>query len=88
MKISKSLVHKSLTNLNPQAKENQGSEEANFFVHEWGVSGTLVSKLELAYHVTESDCILGPKPLAGCSSHPGGANRKQWVTVQTVTHFL
>jgi len=36
MKISKSLVHKSLENLNPQAQENQGSEEAIFVVHEWG----------------------------------------------------
>jgi hypothetical protein len=36
MKISKCLVHKSLKNLNPQAKENQGSEEANIVVHEWG----------------------------------------------------
>jgi hypothetical protein len=35
-KISKSLVHKSLKNLNPQAQENQGSEEEIVVVHECG----------------------------------------------------
>ena len=34
MKVSKSLVHKSLKNLNTQAQENQGSEEENSAVHE------------------------------------------------------
>jgi len=34
MKVSKSLVHKSLKNLNAQAQENQGSEEEKSVVHE------------------------------------------------------
>jgi putative DNA-invertase from lambdoid prophage Rac len=34
MKVSKSLVHKSLKNLNAQAQENQGSEEEKSTVHE------------------------------------------------------
>ena len=34
MKVSKSLVHKSLKNPNAQAQENQGSEEEKSAVHE------------------------------------------------------
>jgi len=34
MKVSKSLVHKSLKNLNAQAQEKQGSEEEKSAVHE------------------------------------------------------
>jgi DNA invertase Pin-like site-specific DNA recombinase len=34
MKVSKSLVHKSLKNMNAQAQENQGSEEEKSVVHE------------------------------------------------------
>jgi len=34
MKVSKSLVHKSLKITNPQAQENQGSEEEKSVVHE------------------------------------------------------
>ena len=34
MKVSKSLVHNSLKNLNSQAQENQGSEEEKSAVHE------------------------------------------------------
>jgi putative DNA-invertase from lambdoid prophage Rac len=34
MKVSKSLVHKSLKNMNAQTQENQGSEEEKSAVHE------------------------------------------------------
>jgi len=34
MKVSKSLVHNSLKNLNSKVYENQGSEEEEFTVHE------------------------------------------------------
>jgi hypothetical protein len=34
MKVSKSLVHKSLKNMNPQTQENQGSEEEKSVVQE------------------------------------------------------
>ena len=34
MKVSKSLVHKSLNKPNAQAQENQGSEEEKSVVHE------------------------------------------------------
>jgi len=34
MKVSKSLVHKSLKNMNAHTQENQGSEEEKTAVHE------------------------------------------------------